>query len=65
MQTQSFREWMREVDGIIQATIGVSFHDMPDLVFVRDIYDSGAFPDEAAEEIMEDWRADGCLPEGF
>ena len=46
-----FGEWMREVDDILLARVGVTSADLPDQCY-RDLYDEGISPGEAAREAL-------------
>jgi len=48
----SFEEWMEEVDKEVTDRSGLSVNDLPDINF-RDLFLSGADPEEAAEEVLE------------
>ncbi len=43
-ETQSFEEWMEEVNRIVMAAVGMSIHDLPDMKF-RDAYDDEDSPE--------------------
>ena len=47
MAKRSFEDWMREVDRIIQARIGLSYNDLPDCCYM-DWYEDGVTPKGAA-----------------
>ena len=49
----TFAQWMRAVDEAVQATAGLSVHDLADQPF-RDWYEDGLTPQEAAEETLID-----------
>ena len=59
----NFAQWWKKVNAIVASRIGVSADDMPDLVFVRDLFDDGITPEEASEELLETWAEEGDLPE--
>jgi len=48
----TFEKWMEAVDQQVYTLSGVSVHDLADWPF-RDAFDSGAFPEEVAVEILE------------
>lgn len=48
----SFETWLEQVDAVVQGTIGLSVHDLPDQDF-RSMFDDGMEPAEAAAEILE------------
>ena len=47
-----FKNWMNEVDQIIDGICGLSYLDLPDICY-RDLFDSGCDPEEAAIEALE------------
>ena len=57
-----FETWMRKVDGVVVGKIGLSYGDMPDLVFVRDLYEDGYSPEQCADVLFDEWVLDGCVP---
>ena len=49
----TFDQWMQDVDQVVGAiAFGLSVHDLPDINF-RDLFDSGATAQDAAEEALE------------
>jgi hypothetical protein len=48
-----FAEWLHAVDKVIANEFGVSLFDLPDRN-MRDLFDDGAQPLEAATEIMDE-----------
>ncbi|MGH2568241.1 MAG: hypothetical protein ACRDGA_07875 [Bacteroidota bacterium] len=57
----TFEQWMDAIDNIFIAKVGVGFRDLPDLVFVRDLYEDELTPEDAAEYIAEVHADDGSL----
>ena len=49
---KTFEAWMKEVDRRIEASIGLSSADLPDICY-RDMYDDGATPASAAREAIK------------
>jgi hypothetical protein len=48
----TFDEWMKQVDAVVgNIAFGLSVHDLPDIAF-RDLFDSGATAQDAAEEAL-------------
>jgi len=57
----------RKLDEIIMAKYGLSYNDLPDLVFISDYTFDGMTVDdirEAALEIIQELQNEGELPEG-
>jgi hypothetical protein len=53
-----FDMWLKEVDRLCMSRLGVSLHDLPDML-TRDAYDSGAKPkDFFNETVLEQVRED-------
>ena len=53
----TFNEWMRQVDRILAAAIGLDSSDLPDRCW-RHMFDDGITPREATEDIIADpWSA--------
>ena len=48
----TFKQWMKAVDRIIAAELGVGVYDLIDL-FWRDMFDADWTPEEAAKPILE------------
>jgi hypothetical protein len=49
----TFEQWMKAVDQVVgEIAFGLSLYDLPDLNY-RDLYDSGATAQDAAEEALE------------
>ena len=49
----NFQQWKRQVDRCIEARIGLSSDDLPDVAY-RDMFDYGDSPDEAAVAALEE-----------
>ena len=49
---KTFEAWMKEVDRRIEASIGLSSADLPDICY-RDMYADGATPASAAREAIK------------
>lgn len=48
----TFEQWMKQVDAVVgNIVFGLSVHDLPDIAF-RDLFDSGATAQDAAEEAL-------------
>ena len=48
----TFDEWMKQVDAVVgNIAFGLSVYDLPDIAF-RDLFDSGATAQDAAEEAL-------------
>jgi hypothetical protein len=48
----TYEQWMKSVDAVVgNIAFGLSVHDLPDIAF-RDLYDSGATAQDAAEEAL-------------
>ena len=47
----AFYHWLVQVDHEVQSRVGVSLLDLPDLL-LRDLYDDGTTPAEAAREAI-------------
>ena len=58
----SFEKWWEAVNAIVEDTIGVSADCMPDLVFVRDLYDDELSPRDCADNLFDKWVSEGDLP---
>ena len=56
-----FSEWLKAVDWIVTGRLGFGIEDMPDTC-TRDRFEDGMEPDEAAEDIMEEWVENGDVP---
>jgi len=50
---QGFADWLRKVDAAVMARVGVGVFDLPDFL-LRDEYDFGTDPVEAAEMAIEE-----------
>ena len=51
--TITYEQWMQDVDQVVGAiAFGLSVHDLPDFNS-RDLFESGATAQEAAEEALE------------
>ncbi len=48
-----YETWMKKVDRLVEAMIGVSVHDLSDFCS-RDMYDAGDTPIETAREAIRD-----------
>lgn len=49
----AFRNWLREIDDLCLAKLGVSLDDLPDLL-TRDAFEAGTTPEEFfAEDVVE------------
>lgn len=60
---KTFENWMKVVDSLISAKLGgMDSGDLPDIMFVRDFYDDGMTPTEAAETMLETWAEEGDIP---
>ena len=57
----TFNEWLKALDRETGKVLGVSFHDLPDLVPIRDLYDDGFTPEEGFRICAEEWAADSSL----
>jgi len=63
MKEQTFQEWMRVVDRIIARRLGgMDSRDLPDLFMVRDWFDDGTDPGDAAKWMLEGWADEGDIP---
>ena len=49
MNESEFKKWMDELEAYCQASIGISIHDLPDMMF-RDSADNGISVEEFFEE---------------
>ena len=58
----SFKAWWKTVNRHVADRIGMTADEMPDLCFVRDWFDDGMSPADAAQELLEAWVEDGCVP---
>lgn len=48
----TFNEWLKVVDDeVVRLTFGLGIYDLPDIPY-HDLYDDGAIPQEAAEEVL-------------
>ena len=53
---KNFNEWMNKCDSIVQSTLGLGLHDMPDANW-RDYFDDGMTPNDAFDTAAEDhWQ---------
>jgi hypothetical protein len=43
-----FGIWLSKCDDVVESTLGLSLHDMPDALW-RDYFDDGLDPDEAVD----------------
>lgn len=50
----TYKDWMNQVDALLNARIGFTHLDLPDQMW-HDIYDSGADPEEALEELFGEY----------
>ena len=57
----NFNTWLKALDIQTVKVLGVSFHDLPDLTPIRDLYDDGFTPEEAFDVCAEEWAADSSL----
>ena len=59
--TLTFQQWLDVLDRVVEARVGVSLHDLQDMVY-RDWYDEGLNIREAYECFKEglDWLEPGC-----
>jgi hypothetical protein len=64
MARQSFEQWMREVDRLISAKLGISSGDMRDRLW-RDAYEDDLTPKEAVEQELGDLDSDEGLEEAM
>jgi hypothetical protein len=46
MQSKTFEVWLEEVDKLCTRRFGLGYHDLPDLILIRDLYDEGLSPRE-------------------
>ena len=53
----SFEKWMKKLDALFSAKLGLSIHDVEDMPF-RDWYDSGMSPEEAFPDVMDRMRSE-------
>lgn len=56
MNDEGYEQWRRQVDTLLSARFsGVTVNDLPDPVIkmIRQMYEHGVMPDEAAGEIEE------------
>lgn len=54
----TFNTWLKALDIETGKVLGLSFHDLPDLTCIRDLYDEGFTPDEAFQVCAENWAMD-------
>ncbi len=52
MQTRTFEQWLDAVDAAIDAQIGLTSMDLPDVAY-RDWYDDGLPPSRAAAKAIK------------
>jgi len=50
---KKYPKWLEEVDALVEAALGLSIHDLPDLPY-RSWYADGMDPEEVSEEVMEE-----------
>lgn len=48
--TASFGDWLYRVSDLTLAKFGVTYEELPDLLFVRSAYNDGVSPEEFFEE---------------
>lgn len=48
-------QWIARLDAIVQRKYGMSFHDMPDCFFWRDLYEDEISPKDALEACEVQW----------
>ena len=56
-ESTSFEGWMKKLDALFSAKLGLSIHDVEDMPF-RDWYDSGMSPEEAFPDVMDQMRSE-------
>ena len=49
----TFKQWMREVDSILESNLGIGYMDLVDQCW-RDMFDDGLSPGEATSDIIRD-----------
>ena len=60
MSAVTFDAWMARLDSLVESTIGLSVHDLPDAPY-WDNWDAGISPREAFAEFAEEWWDMGDL----
>ena len=58
----TFAQWWKQVNALVEAQIGMSADCMPDLVFVRDLFEDGCTPEDCRDELFDTWVVEGELP---
>ena len=58
MSNATFTAWIGELDQVVMSKIGMSYHDLPDLTMVRDLFDDGCTPAFGAECVLDEAAAD-------
>ena len=59
---KSFAQWWKRVNALVAEKIGMDADCMPDLIFVRDLYDAGLTPAQCRDDLFAAWVDDGCMP---
>ncbi len=57
----SFKRWVHALDEACVNSFGMSYHDMPDLTLVRDLWEDGCDPEMAWECCCEAWAEGDSL----